>query len=227
MNTIHKISTLLILCFLSVSCQEASSESIVLPYYPSADFTPQWIDDPVELAGLHQIGDFALLNQNGDTIRQQHLEDKIYVANFFFTSCPGICPKLTANFSVVQAAIQKADDVLLLSHSVMPWVDSVPKLREYADYNAVIDEKWHLLTGPQTEINQLARNSYFAEKELGLKKDTEDFLHTENMILVDYQGHIRGIYNGTITVEMDRLIEDIEILRKERVLSIKGMARSL
>ncbi|MEO0337695.1 MAG: SCO family protein [Bacteroidota bacterium] len=198
-----------------IACQkEETTATIDLPYYISADLTPQWLSKEEVAQGLvHHIDSFEFTNQQGEIISKKNLEGKIYLANFFFTSCPGICPKLTANMEIVQNAFSDDEEVALLSHSVMPWIDSVGKLSVYADYNNVIPGKWHLLTGDVATINELARHSYFAEKEMGLLKDRKDFLHTENMILVDQNGHIRGVYNGTIEVEMKRIIKDINRLK--------------
>ena len=115
----------------------------------------------------------------------------------------------------VQDAFSKEENVLLLSYSVMPWADSVPRLKKYAERFGVQAGKWHLLTGNTNEIYHLARQGYFAEEETGFKKDSSEFLHTEHFMLVDREGYLRGIYNGTLTVEMQRLVNDISMLLKE------------
>ena len=198
-----------------ISCSEKKAEEEKLPFYNASDFTPEWIaENSYEFDNIHKISDFDLTNQNGQSITNETLMGKIYVADFFFTLCPGICPKMTTNMSKIQAEFIDDDDVLLLSHSVMPWADSVSVLKEYAEVRNITDNKWHLLTGEQEQIYNLARKSYFAEKEIGLDKETDEFLHTENFILVDQEGRIRGVYNGTLPLEMTRLITDIKTLQK-------------
>ena len=200
---------------ISWGCQSEKSADLKLPFYNTAEFTPEWINegDP-GYSEIHTIGSFNFLNQNGDKITNQDLEGKIYVADFFFTLCPGICPKMTSNMAKLQKEFISDDDVMLLSHSVMPWADSITVLKEYAEARDINSNKWHLLTGSQESIYSLARQSYFAEKEIGLDKETDEFLHTENFILVDGKGRIRGVYNGTLSLEVSRLITDIKNLKK-------------
>ena len=121
---------------------------------------------------------------------------------------------MTTNMIRIQKEFEKDDDIKLLSHTVMPWADSVSVLKEYANLKGIDNKKWHLLTGRQEEIYNLARQSYFAEKEIGLDKDSDEFLHTENFVLIDGKGRIRGVYNGTLALEMTRLITDIRTLKK-------------
>ena len=117
--------------------------------------------------------------------------------------------------NTIQESYKKDDDILLLSHSVMPWVDTVEKIKEYALEKNAIDNKWHLVTGNRDEIYQLARNSYFADEDFKNTKDESEFIHTENFVLVDKEGRIRGVYNGTLSADMQRLKRHIEILKKE------------
>jgi len=185
-----------------------------LPYYGDAAFTPRWwAPGSDSLRGFHRIPDFALLNQDGDTLRQADLSGKIYVADFFFTICPGICPQMTSNMAVLQERFATDESVRFLSHSVMPRHDSVPVLADYAERNGVISGKWHLLTGAREVIYELGRRAYFVEEDQGLKADPEDFLHTENFVLVDGEGFIRGIYNGLNANDIDQLTADIETLK--------------
>lgn len=200
------------------SCQEkAVNKSRVeeLPYYSDAYFTPHWLSsDSDSLIDFHQIPDFSLINHNGDSFTEKNVANKIYVVNFFFTTCPGICPKMTANLKVVQDAFTPADSVLLLSHTVTPEIDSLPRLKKYAIEKEVNDTMWQLLTGDREQIYSLGRNAYFVEEDLGIDKPKEAFLHTENFILVDQNRHIRGIYNGLNSVSVNQLIEDIRLLKK-------------
>jgi len=194
----------------------ADSRVETLPYFNEATFTPHWLSpDEAILDTFHQISPFTLINQEGDTITEKSFADKIYVADFFFTTCPGICPKMTANMSTVQEAFQEDQDVLLLSHSVTPESDSVPILKQYADVKGIHADKWHLVTGQQTDIYKLGRRDYFVEEDLGQEKDLDEFLHTENFVLIDHKRHIRGIYNGLNKASVKQLIADIRLLKLE------------
>ena len=194
----------------------SGNTEVTLPFFNNADFTPVWISksDPA-YSSIHTIPAFAFVDQEGDTITGKALEGKITVADFFFTICPGICPRLTKNMGTIQTAFQDDLSVQLLSHSVTPDIDSIPRLKEYADIHHVLSKQWHLLTGDRNEIYTIARQGYFADEETGLKKGPDEFLHTENFILIDQQKRIRGVYNGTNPTEVERLIEDIKILKNE------------
>lgn len=193
----------------------AAEES--LPYYSSPDFTPHWTESgsrPPDT--VHHIAPFSFTDQNGDTITDKAVNGKIYVADFFFTACPGICPKLTKNLKMIQDAFVNDDDVILLSHSVMPDKDVPAVLKKYAVNYEVNDKRWHLLTGNRDSIYSIARKSYFADEDLGMQKNSSDFLHTENILLIDRHKHIRGVYKGTSPAEMNNLITDIKILKEEK-----------
>jgi protein SCO1/2 len=163
---------------------------------------------------FHRIADFSLTNQNGKTITQNDFGGKIYVADFFFTTCPSICIAMTDNLLKVQEKIKNNPNVMLLSHSVTPEIDSVTRLKKYAVEKGVIDQKWHLVTGDKKLIYELARKSYLAVKE---DRDGGDFdmIHTENFILIDPQRRVRGFYDGTDSEEIKRLLEELEILIQE------------
>ena len=184
-----------------------------LPIYQPNMVNAELVDSSLQhVKKYHRIADFSLLNQNGDTITQENYRDKIYVADFFFTTCPTICPIMTANLVEVQAALVNDPEVLLLSHSVTPEIDSVAQLKKYAIEKGVNDAKWNLVTGDKRQIYELARKSYLAVQEDG-DGGPFDMIHTENFILVDKQRRIRGFYDGTKEEEMDRLLSDIEILK--------------
>ena len=215
-----KISGLMaIMVILSASCQEKSTKQSrvdTLPYYKDATFTPYWhTPEEVTLDNFHRISNFKLVNQEGDTITEKNFDKKIYVTDFFFTACPGICPKMTDNMSILQDAFLNDKEVLLLSHSVTPERDSVPILKAYAEDKGVLSQKWHLVTGSQKMIYKLGRKDYFVEEDLGLEKEEDEFLHTENFVLVDKNRHIRGIYNGLNQTSINQLIADIKTLKKE------------
>lgn len=180
-----------------------------LPYFNNSDFTPEW------KKGTHKIPQFSFTNQNGENITNSTYKGKIYVADFFFTTCPGICPKLAKSMGSLQDAYKNDDDIMLLSHSVMPWVDTVKKLKTYSKKNNVDSEKWNLVTGDKDAIYNIARHGYFADEDFAKTKDENQFIHTENFVLVDKHGYIRGVYNGTIALDVKRLKRHIEILKKE------------
>jgi len=186
-----------------------------LPVYNPVDVNPRLVDQSLlHINSNHKIGDFSLINQNGKVITQEDYRDKIYVSDFFFTTCPTICPMMTHNMAKIQKEFGEDDSVMLLSHSVTPEIDSVSVLRDYADEKGVIDAKWNVTTGDKKHIYELARKSYFAVVDEG-DGGVQDFIHTENFILVDKKRQIRGYYDGTQDEEMDRLIGDIKTLQKE------------
>ena len=184
-----------------------------LPIYQPSMVNPELVDSTlVYVKKYHTIGDFELVNQNGDTITHKTYSDKIYIADFFFTTCPTICPVMTANMADIQDIIKTDPEVMLLSHSVTPDIDSVPQLKKYALEKGVIDSKWNLVTGSKKEIYELARKSYLAVLTDG-DGGPYDMIHTENFILVDKERRIRGFYDGTSKDEIDQLLSDLEVLK--------------
>jgi len=187
----------------------------VLPVYNPVDVNPRLVDDAVKhISRDHHIGEFHLINQNGDSISGKDFEGKIYIADFFFTRCQTICPIMAINMSQLQEHYKDDEDLKFLSHSVTPVMDSVPVLRAYADKNKAIDGKWEITTGSKKHIYELARKSYFAVLDEG-DGGEQDFIHTEQFVLVDKHKQIRGFYDGTDASEMDRIIADIAILKAE------------
>lgn len=206
--------------FFFFSCNENNEKQSrvdTLPFYEEATFTPKWLTpNSAELADFHRVSPFKLLNQEGKTVTEKTFANKIYITDFFFTTCPGICPKMTANMGILQEEFLEDEDLLLLSHSVTPIRDSVPVLKNYAEAKGIKSEKWHLVTGERQVIYGLGRNDYFVEEDLGLEKDPDDFLHTENFVLIDKNRHIRGIYNGLNKTSLKQLIADVKTLKKEK-----------
>lgn len=187
-----------------------------LPIYNPSDVNPELVDTTVQyISKYHTIANFSFTNQNGEFITQKDYEGKIYVADFFFTSCKSICPKMTTNLGEVQKAFLDNPKVKLLSFSVMPDIDSVSVLKEYAQINGVIDSKWNLVTGDKKTIYAMARKSYLAVKQ-GMPEELYDMVHTENFVLVDSKKRIRGFYDGTKKEEIQRLIEDITWLYENK-----------
>ena len=181
-----------------------------LPYYNEPTFTPIWQTNQTDT--LHEVGTFTFTNQYGNEISEKDFEHKIYLTNFFFTNCGGICPKMMRNMERVELTFKDNEEVCFLSHSVMPETDTPEKLLTYCGNFEVIRDKWHLVTGEKEAIYDMAMNQYFAEEQGKDVQEAPAFLHTEHFILVDRNNHIRGIYNGTLDLEIDRAIEDIKLL---------------
>ncbi|MEO0573106.1 MAG: SCO family protein [Bacteroidota bacterium] len=184
-----------------------------LPIFQPNMVNPELVDSTLlDVKKYHTIANFQLVNQNGDSITQEDYRDKIYVADFFFTTCPSICPIMTKNMAEIQGSILEDNDILLLSHSVTPRIDSVAQLKKYALEKGVVDAKWNLVTGDKKQIYQLARKSYLAVKTAG-DGGPYDMIHTENFILVDKEKRIRGFYDGTNQEDITKLLEDITTLK--------------
>jgi protein SCO1/2 len=187
-----------------------------LPIFNPADVNPELVDSTMQYKSkYHMIADFSFTNQNGKIITQKDYEGKVYVADFFFTTCGSICPKMTTNLVDVQKAFLINPKVKILSFTVMPDVDSVSVLKEYAQINGVNDTKWNLVTGDKKAIYAMARKSFLAVKQ-GKPDELYDMVHTENFVLVDTKKRVRGFYDGTKKEEITRLIEDIEWLCEDK-----------
>lgn len=200
-----KLFAIVLIVLNLLSCNVFSNNEM-LPYYNSQDLTPNW-----NTKNEHRITAFNLVDQNGKNFGSKLLNDKIYIANFFFTTCPGICPKMTKCFKVLQDSISIMNDVELVSFSVMPWVDTVNKLKKYGEENGVNPAKWHLLTGDKSIIYLLGRSSFFADNNK--LTDSTTFLHTDKMYLIDKNQQIRGVYNATNMDDISRVLTDIKALK--------------
>ncbi|MBT8274043.1 MAG: SCO family protein [Bacteroidia bacterium] len=184
-----------------------------LPIYQPAQVYHELVDSTIQhKKKYHTIADFSLINQNGDIITQEDYKDKIYVADFFFTTCRTICPIMTKNMHEIQKRTIADKEILLLSHTVTPDIDTVEQLKRYAIEKGVNASKWNLVTGDKKEIYKLARQSYLAVKDDG-DGGPFDMIHTENFILIDKKRQIRGFYDGTKLEDIDRLMDDIKILK--------------
>ncbi len=200
--------------FLVIAYRLMVQEPKLKVWYP-ADVNPKLVDTSVQFIRKdHKIGDFSFINQNGQTITNKNYEGKIYVADFFFTTCPSICPIMKDHMVFLQKELQNNPNVLLLSHTVMPEIDSVEVLKAYALKKGVDDKKWNLVTGDKKDIFYLARTSYLAV-ETGNPEELYDMVHTENFVLIDPKKQVRGFYDGTNMEDMKKLLNDIKILEKE------------
>ncbi|OAD91094.1 photosynthetic protein synthase II [Aequorivita soesokkakensis] len=187
---------------------------VMLKIYQPADVSTELVDTTLQyVKKYHTIANFSLTNQNGQTITQDDYKDKIYVADFFFTTCQTICPIMTGHMAEIQEKLKNDDEVLLLSHTVTPEIDTVAQLKKYALEKGVNDAKWNLVTGDKKEIYDLARKSYLAAKDVPFQD--YDLIHTENFVLVDKKKRIRGFYDGTDPESIEKLLTDIKILEKE------------
>lgn len=184
-----------------------------LPFYDSADFTPRWPGEGTPVS--HRIRPFRLVDQQGAPFTEADLAGRIAVVDFFFTTCPAICPLMATSMGDVQDAFKDDDRVVLLSHSVTLDTDTPEVLAKYAATHEVQSDKWKLLTGPRSEIYDLGRRYYFVDEDLGGARNEDDFLHTENFILIDGERRIRGIYNGLDPDSIRSLIADIKVLQAE------------
>ena len=186
-----------------------------LPIYQPNMVKFQLVDSTIQhIKRFHKIGEFSLLNQNNEIITNETYDGKIYIADFFFTTCPGICPIMKENMIALQDEFINDDDVLLLSHTVTPEIDSVPVLKKYSLEKGVLDSKWNMVTGDKKQIYDLARKSYLVAEDIE-SPIQYDMIHTENFVLVDSKRRIRGFYDGTDSNVMKDLINDVKILKKE------------
>ena len=210
----YRIAYLLLSSIFFLACSD--KEKISLPYYNEPDFTPIFLKEKSEIERkiTHKIGNFSFLNQDSIAINQSVIDNKIHVANFIFTSCGSICPTMTKHLKIVSDSLKNEEDIVFLSYSVTPWIDKPSVLRKYLETNKIQNKNWQFLTGDKNKIYTLARKSYFAEEDIGFSKDSTEFLHTEHFVLVDKTKRIRGIYNGTLKLEMEQLISDIRNLEQ-------------
>ena len=207
---------LALLAVAAVILSGCSEPTETLPYYLSADLTPEWLTSAAG-SEVHKIPPFALRNQENEVVTEPDIDGHIVVASFFFTSCSQVCPILKSRLARIQEAYIEDDRVVLLSHSVAPMADSVAALARYAATNDIQTGRWHLLTGAVEDIDALARNGYFVDVE-GAPGDLDGYnlLHTETVVLLDGKRRIRGVYTGTLQLEVERILEDMAVLLAER-----------
>jgi protein SCO1/2 len=210
MKPLQMLPLLIVLLF---SCKNKSI--IKLPYFNQPDFTPVWLNKKdAAYKTLHTIPSFSFTDQHGKVISRKTTDGKIYIANFFFTRCENICPRMMGNLKKAAEAFAKDTNVVIISHSVTPLYDSPLILNKYAAEKNITNPNWHLVTGNRDEIYHIARQGYFADNVSGSSINSQ-FLHTENLILVDKNRHIRGVYNGTLEFEVANLIRHIKLLEEE------------
>ena len=208
--TMLTISLVAVVSFYSVLTPEKK-----LPIYQPSMVKFQLVDSTIQhVKRFHKISDFKLVNQNNNIVTIDFYDGKIYVADFFFTTCPGICPIMKENMIDLQNEFIYDDQIMLLSHTVTPEIDSVSVLKDYSIENGVLDSKWNLVTGDKKQIYNLARKSYLVAEDIESELKY-DMIHTENFVLIDPLRRIRGFYDGTNDDSIDKLIEDIYLLKQE------------
>ncbi|WP_405604898.1 SCO family protein [Polaribacter sp. Asnod1-A03] len=220
----YRIVFLLISSGLLIGCNVKSNQgnlkknTIALPYYNDPTFTPLFIKDTSKVKEeiTHTIADFEFLNQDSVLVNQDIIKNKIHIASFIFTTCGSICPIMTDHLKIVNDRLQNDKDLVFLSFSVTPWIDTPNVLNTYKKNRGINNNNWQFLTGSKSGIYTLARQSYYAEEDIGFSKDSTEFLHTEHLILVDKTKRIRGIYNGTVALDMEALVNDIRTLQGEK-----------
>lgn len=191
-----------------------------LPVINPIDVNSEMVDEDLLRKGYgHTVGNFAFTNQEGKTITQQEIEDKIVVVEYFFTTCMTICPKMNIQMQRINEHFKGNEEFKILSFTVNPEVDTVEQMKRYADAHKANSNQWHFLTGEKEKLYQLARTSFFVLKPAeaqNLGDAGNDFIHTNNFVLIDRKKRLRGYYDGTSVKETNQLIQDIEQLMTEK-----------
>ncbi len=191
------------------ACSKASG----LPYYRTPHLVPEWLSEREASAPtMHRVGAFALFDQNGARVTDAALQGRVTIAHFFFTRCRDVCPLTTHALAGVLDSLPQDARVQILSYSVTPERDSVAVLEQFAGDHQISDSRWHLLTGDVTATARLARQSYFVSLGDGRNWGVDSIAHTESLVLVDGQGRLRGVYAGTLPLDVQRLLEDTRVL---------------
>jgi len=199
---------------LRASAADAASTGRAIPYYDDVSLTPRWPASVAERVRMRRVGDFNLVDASGRAVTRHDFEGRIYVASFFYTECRTLCPDLRAQLARVRDTFAVDSAVRILSHSVMPERDDVARLAHYAVRNGVDGRQWKLLTGSRAELTRLARDAYFVELADSTGNTRGTLRHTETLVLVDGDGHIRGVYDGSLAYDVTQLIADIRTLKQ-------------
>ena len=207
-------SVAVVVCAFQVSAFRSAAPSRGLPYYTESTLTPSWPDAAGNRAATHRVGDFRLVDASGRTVTRRDVDGRVYIASFFYTACRTLCPDLRAQLSRVLVAFAGDTGVLVLSHSVMPEMDDPARLAVYASRNKVDGRQWKLLTGNRSEIARLARDAYFVELADTTGNTRGTLRHTETLVLVDGDGYIRGVYDGSLAYDVTQLIADVRQLTR-------------
>ncbi len=193
----------------------ALSTAFLAYYYFAYQHAPKRL--PIYGNPGHHVEQFSFTDQDGKTITEKDMDGKIYVTEFFFSTCEGICPKMNENMTLIAQEFRGQNDIAILSHTVKPEEDSVARLKEYSLKFDTDPNQWHFLTGPRDDLYKMAINSYLVPVDIDSsdKNKLPEFIHSERFVLVDKEKQVRGAYDGTKVADVKRLIEDIKELRKE------------
>ncbi len=190
-----------------------------LPIINPIDVQEEMVDPEMLRIGQgHTIGNFSFKNQYNKTITQKEIEGKVFVAEYFFTTCQSICPIMNVQMQRIQKEYKENSKVKILSFTVDPDVDNVEQMKKYSQQQLAVSGQWHFLTGKKEDLYSLARKSFFVLKPAEAQNQGDagsDFIHTNNFVLVDQQKRIRGYYDGTSQKEVTKLIKDISRLLEE------------
>lgn len=190
--------------------------TLAVPFYRSASLTPEWLDPiTANSNNTHRVAPFQLTDQNRIPVTADSLARRATIIHFFFTACAGVCPTTQTNIARLLAGMPDERRLQILSHSVTPERDSVAALQTYARMHHIDDARWHLLTGERRDIERLARDSYFVNLSDGKSYGISNLAHTETLVLVDARGRLRGMYTGSLPLDIERLGEDIRSILKE------------
>ncbi len=190
----------------------------VLPYFAKKDLEPFWEKEEKKISSRAiQIPNFHLTNQENNTFTNENIRGKLTVVSFFYTLCHGICPNIVEQLKKVQDAYSNDPNITIVSYSITPDLDKADVLKNYAKEKKIQSSKWNLLTGKREVIYDLARQSFQADTEASDKMSEKDFVHSESLYLLDRSLRLRGIYNGIRTIAIQKLMEDISILKNEPV----------
>lgn len=191
-----------------------------LPVINPIDVEEEMVENSMQRMGYgHKIQSFSFTDQNNKTVNDMQVKGKIWVAEYFFTTCGTICPKMNQQMMRVQNEFKNDNDIKILSFTVDPETDTPEQLKTYADGHGAIENQWYFLTGKKEDLYQFARKSIFVLKPAeaaNLGDAGSDFIHTNNFVLIDKEGRIRGYYDGTDNKEVTQLISDIKLLKKEK-----------
>lgn len=224
------IASIMVVVFMTKKNQDQKNnpELQPLPIINPIDVKTKILVDPsiANVGQGHKIKSFSLIDQKGENVTNSFTDGKIYIADFFFTTCGGICPTMTKNLKKIQQAYSGDNQIKIISHSVWPEIDTVKQIRKYADHYDVNYNQWRILTGDKKGIYDLARKSYMVapafgdtsiahHKQQGLEGGPDDFIHTQWFTLIDPERRIRGFYDGTKPDDVSQLIKDIRKLKKE------------
>ena len=200
---------IIILSFLLISCYKSHKE---LPIFGRKKIIEKKVNGLVTSDTIdHMVSDFKLINQDGDSISNKSFQNSIYIADFFFTTCPTICPIMKSNLLKIHDHFINNENIKFLSHTINPEYDNVERLNEYSKNLGVSSKKWHFVTGDINYIHEIAKKSYMVTA-MEDSKEPGGFLHSGTFLLVDRERRIRGVYDGTDEAEISKIKNDIEIL---------------